>query len=362
MFETRSNPDYGMIPEGPKVRSIVLLREVLKWGPDLKEGPQTHQGAKLTEGSEIQGRSSDYSAGMDPRAALDNRQIITIRKPSELVTHLNSLPDSCSTGIVMTMGALHGGHAALVKQSVAENDITLVTLFANPLQFAPHEDFSTYPRTEQRDRELFQEWGADILFAPEVEQVYPPSFDTYVMCATGNPERNESSEGAFRPTFFRGVATIIAKTLSLTRADRCYFGLKDAQQCAVVKRIVEDLWLRCDVRLVDTQREEDGLAMSSRNAYLTAEERQEANALFKALHVGKKSWDAGMRDVQALRQSVITEIEKHPKLQLMYVSICDRWTMREMSGEMPSEHRSIVLCVAAMLGRARLIDNVVLAE
>ncbi|CAN8062537.1 unnamed protein product [Agarophyton chilense] len=288
--------------------------------------------------------------------------MITFRNASDLVSHLDSLSNPRSVGIVMTMGALHDGHGALVRQCAVENDVTLVTSFVNPLQFAVHEDLSTYPRTEQRDNELFEKWGADILFAPAVEEVYPTSFDTHVICGAGNPERNGSSEGAFRPIFFRGVATVVAKTLSLSRADRCYFGLKDAQQCAVVKRIVEDLWLRCEVRFVETQREKDGLAMSSRNAYLSEEERRKANTLWKALSLGKNIWDDGIRDVETLRQTVKSEIEKHDMFQLMYVSVCNRWTMQEMKGELSREQESLVLCVAAMLGRARLIDNIVLAE
>lgn len=262
----------------------------------------------------------------------------------------------------MTMGGLHDGHGALVRECASENDVTLVTLFVNPLQFAPHEDLSSYPRTPEEDSQLCQKWGANILFTPHVKDVYPTSFDTYVICGVGNAERNQHSEGAFRPTFFRGVATMVAKTLALTRADRCYFGLKDAQQCAVVKRITEDLWLRCEVVLVDTQREVDGLAMSSRNIYLTQNERSEANVLWKALCQGKKLWTSSMRNVDKLREAVKQEITGHETLKLMYVSVCDRWTMQELHGTLPQDRTSVVLCVAAMLGRARLIDNIVLEE
>lgn len=262
----------------------------------------------------------------------------------------------------MTMGALHDGHGALIRQCASENDVTLVTMFVNPLQFAPHEDFRSYPRTPEVDSQLCREWGASILFAPEAHDVYPSSFDTHVICGVGNADRNEHSEGAYRPTFFQGVATVVAKTLALTRADRCYFGLKDAQQCAVVKRITEDLWLRCEVVLVDTQRESDGLAMSSRNTYLTESERSEASVLWKALCQGKKLWNGGMRDVGKLRDAVKQDITRHETLKLMYVSVCDRWTMQELHGHLPHDRRAVVLCVAAMLGRARLIDNIVLEQ
>ena len=237
-----------------------------------------------------------------------------------------------STGLVPTMGALHDGHRALLRAARAENDRVVMSLFVNPTQFAAGEDFDRYPRDEQRDRRIAAEEGVDEVFAPTVEQMYPEGFATRVEVA-GVADRYE---GAARPGHFAGVATVVLKLLHLVAPDRVYFGQKDAQQLAVVRRMVRDLDVPVHIRAVPTEREPDGLALSSRNVYLDPEQRGRAASLHRALTAGDRSLVEG--DVE-------------------YFDVVDPETFE------PTEPRAGALRVAAArFGATRLIDNIVLVE
>ena len=237
-----------------------------------------------------------------------------------------------STGLVPTMGALHEGHRALLRAARAENDRVVMSLFVNPTQFAPGEDFERYPRDEQRDRRIAAEEGVDEVFAPTVAQMYPAGFSTCVEVGSVG----ERFEGAARPGHFAGVATVVLKLLHLIAPDRAYFGQKDAQQLAVVRRMVRDLDVPVHIRAVPTEREPDGLALSSRNVYLDPEQRGRAASLHRALTAGDRSLVEG--DVE-------------------YFDVVDPETFE------PTEPRAGALRVAAArFGATRLIDNIVLVE
>lgn len=283
-------------------------------------------------------------------------QVICTRK--ELIDRLELVGKKHNVGLVMTMGCLHEGHGDLVRRSVAENELTLVSIYVNEAQFAPDEDFDRYPRRVETDVELCRQWGADVVFTPRPGEVYDTAHDTWVNCGVGDATRNVNSEGFSRPSFFRGVATMVTKMLCLTHAHRCYFGLKDAQQCAVVRRIVVDLWLRTEVILVETRRSSDGLALSSRNEYLSPAIREQAAALSMALTSARSQWSAGLRNVVPLRRGVESHL-RAAGLTPLYISVCARWTMRETDGV---AHGAVLLCAAASVGTARLVDNVVLDE
>lgn len=280
-----------------------------------------------------------------------------LRTVSEMRAYRSSLPPHTTVGFVPTMGALHDGHLTLVDRSVSETSITIASIFVNPAQFAPGEDLASYPRTEADDLALCKQRGVTVVFMPERDDVYPPDFDTWVTTGVGSADRNPRSEGKSRPTFFRGVATVLTKLFALVRPHAVYFGQKDAQQCAVVKRLVQDMWMDVRVVVCDTVREHDGLAMSSRNAYLTAEERKEAASVYSALKSGLEMVRGGCTDVEAIRAEVRRLLERGA-IRLLYVSVCDRSTMREVASGIGE--KECLLCVAAMLGKARLIDNVVL--
>lgn len=292
-----------------------------------------------------------------------------VHTPAALRAALVVRSQGASLGFVPTMGGLHAGHAALVKSSVAACDCTVVSLFVNPAQFAPTEDLAAYPRTEEADLAMLRELGVDIVFAPSADVVYPPGYSTYVTTAVGNAETNPTSEGASRPTFFRGVATVVAKLLVLVRADVAYFGRKDAQQCAVVRRLTEDLWLgeTTRIELVETVREPDGLAMSSRNLYLRPAERAQAPVLFRALCAGRAAVEVGERDAAMIRAVVRRTVEEWVagvnasgvEFELLYVSVCAAKDMRELEGTL-SEGEETLACIAAQMGKTRLIDNVLL--
>lgn len=275
------------------------------------------------------------------------------------------LAPTTSIGFVSTMGGLHEGHVSLIRRSAVENRFTIVSIFVNPAQFAPGEDLSAYPRTEASDLSKCNAAGADVVFAPVGDEVYPSNFGTYVTTAVGNPACNPCSEGASRPTFFRGVATVLIKLFSLVRPHRTYFGQKDAQQCAVVRQLVRDLWLDMCLIVCPTVREADGLAMSSRNAYLTPMERQLAPVLFHALTAAQKECKEGVHNAEQLRLGVRTFLEremenvKNVTFELIYVSICDCDTMKELEGDLKDPSRALI-CTTAMLGKTRLLDNVVL--
>jgi pantoate--beta-alanine ligase len=276
--------------------------------------------------------------------------ISTIRAFREVHKTLNG-----SLGLVPTMGFLHEGHLALVARAKSENTFTAVSIFVNPTQFGPNEDFTNYPRDMEHDLALLQTAGADLVFVPTVEEMYPTGFQTFVE-VTGV---SQGLEGERRPGHFRGVATVVCKLFNSVQPNRAYFGQKDAQQCAVIRQMVRDLALPLDIIIVPTQRAEDGLALSSRNSYLTAEQRQAAPVLYRALMVAKQMYESGTRSANALRQAMLDTIAGEPLATVDYVSVADAVSLQELEGPIT---RLILLSMAVRIGRARLIDNWILGE
>lgn len=255
-------------------------------------------------------------------------------------------------GFVPTMGYLHEGHAALVRRARTENDLVVVSVFVNPLQFGPREDYREYPRDLDRDARLAAEAGADLLFVPEAEQVYPPGYCTFVEVEG----LTAGLCGASRPGHFRGVATVVAKLFNLVRPHRAYFGQKDAQQLVVIRRLARDLDLGVQVVAVPTVREPDGLAMSSRNVYLSPAERLSALALHHALRAARDLLDRGERSAAALRSAMHGVLDADPAVRVDYVDVVDAETLAGL--DQASDR--VLLAVAAYVGRGRLIDNLVL--
>lgn len=255
-------------------------------------------------------------------------------------------------GLVPTMGYLHEGHLSLVRAARRENNAVVVSIFVNPTQFGPHEDFDTYPRDMRRDLELLEREAVDLVFAPPVAEIYPPGYDTYVDVG-GVTQR---LEGTARPGHFRGVATVVAKLFNIVQPTTAYFGQKDAQQCVVVKKLVADLSFPLEVRVEPTVREPDGLAMSSRNVYLGPGERVAARVLSAALFAARSRWESGERDAETLRRLVRETIAAEPQVQLEYVSVADAATLDELE----VADRPAIVSLAARVGKSRLIDNVTL--
>ena len=257
-------------------------------------------------------------------------------------------------GLVPTMGALHDGHLSLTRQARADNETMAASIFVNPAQFGANEDFATYPRSMERDLELLEAQGTDLVFAPLPAEVYPEGFDTWIEPGVVA----EGMEGAARPGHFRGVATVVAKLFTIVRPDRAYFGQKDGQQVAVIRKMNADLNLGVDVVTMPTIREADGLAMSSRNAYLTAEERAAAPVVYRALCAAEALWIAGERDGGKLRTAALDVLSGEPLVSgVDYVSVVDADTMAWVG--VATGGRRVMIAAAVRLGAVRLIDNVV---
>jgi len=256
-------------------------------------------------------------------------------------------------GLVLTMGYLHEGHLSLVRAAKAANEHVAATIFVNPTQFGPNEDLSSYPRDLDRDLALLQAEGVDLVLTPVPEEVYPPGFDSSI-----DPGRvAEPLEGAHRPGHFRGVVTVVAKLFNIVQPTRAYFGQKDAQQVAVIRRMARDLDFPVDIVTVPTVREPDGLAMSSRNVYLTLDERRAARCLSQGLADAASAWSNGQRDAKTLTAAVRDAMSREPLIQLEYVSLANAETLEELTGAVTSP---ALLSLAARASKARLIDNVVL--
>jgi pantoate--beta-alanine ligase len=249
-----------------------------------------------------------------------------------------------SVGLVPTMGALHAGHLALVAAARQENDIVVVSHFVNPLQFGPNEDFARYPRDWERDLKSLTEAEVDAVYRPSVETMYPPDSTTRVHVGG----LTESLEGAARPGHFEGVTTVVTKLLVAVQPDRAYFGQKDAQQVAGVKRMVADLDLGVEIRVVPTVREPDGLALSSRNAYLSAEERKAAAAISAALRQAARVYASGEHDHNRLRALMAARLGLEPLVKPEYVELVDPATFQKPGS---------LAVIAARVGKTRLIDN-----
>lgn len=254
-------------------------------------------------------------------------------------------------GLVPTMGYLHEGHLTLMRRAKNSCDAVIISIFVNPTQFGPQEDYERYPRDLERDLRLAREVGVDAVFAPEVQEMYPPGYATYVEVEG----LTEVLCGASRPGHFRGVATVVTKLFNIVQPDEAFFGLKDYQQAMVIKRMVKDLNIPVEIVTVPTVREEDGLALSSRNKYLTPEERRQALSLYRALKLGEELIRRGERRADKVREAMTKEILSQPLARIDYVSVNDAETLKpleEISGK-------VLLAVAVWIGSTRLIDNVV---
>ena len=255
-------------------------------------------------------------------------------------------------GFVPTMGYLHEGHLALVRQARAENPSVVVSIFVNPTQFGPQEDFEQYPRDPQRDLAMLDKEGTDVVFMPSADEMYPPNFKGWVEVG----KLAERLEGASRPGHFRGVATVVARLFDIVQPDKAYFGQKDAQQLMVIKQMVADLNLSVKIVAAPTVREHDGLAMSSRNTYLNPDERKQATVLYQALTLAQKLYSDGEKDAKVIRRQMAELIQKQPLADIDYISIADAETLDELDTVRPPA----LVSMAVKIGRTRLIDNVVL--
>lgn len=277
--------------------------------------------------------------------------------PMQVVTTLAELRTARrqltgSLGLVPTMGALHDGHLSLVRRVRAECDYVAVSIFVNPTQFGPKEDLSKYPRDIPRDLALLEAAGAHLVWTPTPADVYPPNFQTWVEVEG----LTLPLEGALRPGHFRGVTTVVAKLFNAFQADRAYFGQKDAQQVAVIRRMALDLNFPTEVIVCPTVREADGLAMSSRNTYLSTEERKAATVLYRSLSAARSAYENGERSAPALRQMVTDIFSAEPLAQLQYFSCADYDSLQEVE----QLTGKTLLSMAVFLGKTRLIDNIVL--
>ena len=261
-----------------------------------------------------------------------------------------------SLGFVPTMGYLHQGHIELVNRARAGNDAVAASIFVNPTQFGPNEDFATYPRDPDRDLAMLSDAGTALVFNPTPDDMYPKGYATSIDAGTVSGPM----EGERRPGHFKGVATVVCKLFNIVQPTRAYFGQKDGQQVAVIKRMVTDLDVPVTIVVVPTVREPDGLAMSSRNVYLNPAERQAAVCLSRGLFEARKIWDKGEREAQAIRDRILKEIEAEPLARVDYVTLADAQSMQEITaGELS---RLTMAALAVRIGKTRLIDNLVFGE
>lgn len=259
-----------------------------------------------------------------------------------------------SIGFVPTMGALHEGHLSLVRRAKEENDITVVSIFINPIQFGPSEDFKRYPRDIEGDTEKLNKEGVDILFMPDISSMYSEGFSTFVEVE----KLSEKLCGAFRPGHFRGVATVVAKLLNIVKPKRAYFGQKDFQQAIIIKQLVKDLDMDIDIVVCPTVREEDGLAMSSRNTYLNKRQREAATVIYKALTEASDIIKSGIIDGIYIKRLMQDRLLKEPVVTgIDYAGVYNPETLDELS-EIKGD---AVLAVAVRIGDTRLIDNILIS-
>jgi pantoate--beta-alanine ligase len=270
----------------------------------------------------------------------------------ELHTALSRLPRPI--GLVPTMGYLHDGHLSLVHRAYTECASVIATIFVNPTQFSPDEDLDAYPRDIPRDFQLLREAGTDLVWTPTPEVMYPKDYQTWVEVT----EVTQPLEGVHRPEHFRGVTTVVSKLFNATQPDKAYFGQKDAQQVVVIQQMTDDLNFPVEIVVCQTVREEDGLAMSSRNSYLNPKQRQAARVLFRALSKAKEAFESGERDAEALRRMMARVIGTEPLARLHYVSCSHPYSLRELESV---ENRAL-LSLAVFLGKTRLIDNLVVGN
>ena len=282
-------------------------------------------------------------------------EIINRRKRMMSLARKLRREESRTIGLVPTMGALHEGHLSLIHEARALCDVVVVSIFVNPAQFGPNEDFESYPRDLTADASTLAEYNVDYVFAPPVEEIYPQGFSTYVTVEGLSSEL----EGASRPGHFRGVATVVAILLNAVRPNFAFFGQKDAQQSIIIKQMVQDLAFDTEIVVLPIVREESGLAMSSRNAYLDNEQRQAAAVLNRALLQARAAYDKGEHNATRLLEILRATIEAQPLARIDYVSINDAKTLQKLD---KLDERPALLSLAVFFGKTRLIDNVVLEE
>ena len=274
-----------------------------------------------------------------------------INKPEELQKIIEELKkEGKSVGLVPTMGALHFGHVSLIKKSVLQNDITVVSVYVNPIQFGPNEDYEKYPRPIEKDIKVCQDNKVDFLFLPTNETLYNKNFSTYIY----NNNVSKIMCGITRPTHFQGVCTIVAKLFNIVMPQRAYFGLKDYQQYIIIKQMVEDLNFDIEIIGCPIVREESGIAMSSRNTYLSKEEKVQATGIYKSLCLAKQLFCEG-KEIEDIKQVVEENILKIPNSKIDYIEIRNSKNLQEVT----DSDKNIVIAVAVKVGNVRLIDNMV---
>ncbi len=275
----------------------------------------------------------------------------------KLITDISEMQSSCLSargegkkiGFVPTMGYLHEGHLSLIRAARAASDLVVVSIFVNPTQFGPGEDLERYPRDLERDKRMAQEAGADVIFHPSAGEMYPENFSTYV-------EETRLSEhlcGLSRPRHFRGVTTVVLKLFNIVLPDVAYFGQKDAQQALIIKRMVRDLHLPVRIELLPIVREQDGLAISSRNEYLSPEQRREATVLYRSLMEARRLIGSGEREANRIKEIMKEIIESATDARIDYVSIVNRDTLDDIE----EVKGNILIALAVLIGKTRLIDN-----
>ncbi|GAC1402122.1 MAG: pantoate--beta-alanine ligase [Pyrinomonadaceae bacterium] len=281
-------------------------------------------------------------------------EIINRRQRMSSVARKIRREEDKTIGLVPTMGALHEGHLSLVREARQRCDVVIVSIFVNPTQFGAGEDFEHYPRDLTKDATLLAEYNVDYIFAPSAEEIYPKNFSTYI-----NVESlTDVLEGSARPGHFRGVATVLTILFNVIHPDFAFFGQKDAQQTIVVKRLVRDLALDTEIIVLPTVREASGLALSSRNAYLNAEEKAAATVLHRALMRADEIYAGGERNGKKIAFAVRSEIEIEPRIKVEYVGVNDVETLETLDR---LDNRTVLVSLAARIGKTRLIDNIILA-
>jgi pantoate--beta-alanine ligase len=282
-------------------------------------------------------------------------EIINRRKRMMSVARKLRREENRTIGFVPTMGALHPGHLSLIHEARAMCDVVVVSVFVNPAQFSPEEDFSSYPRDLTRDAALLAEYNVDYVFAPTVEEIYPAGFSTYVTVEG----LSDQLEGASRPEHFRGVTTVVAILLNVVKPDFVFFGQKDAQQAILIKRMVRDLAFSAEIVVAPIVREESGLAMSSRNNYLNDDQRKAAAVLNRALSMVSEAYEEGEHSAARLIEIVRATVEKEPLARIDYVSVNDADTLEKLE---KIDDRPALVSLAVFIGNTRLIDNAVLGK
>ena len=260
--------------------------------------------------------------------------------------------EGLTVGLVPTMGYLHEGHQSLIRKSVSENDRTVVSVFVNPIQFGPNEDLEAYPRDLNRDRKAVEEAGGDLIFHPEPSEMYPGHFTSFI----DTTETTELLCGAVRPIHFRGVCTVVGKLFNIVLPDKAYFGQKDAQQLATIRRFVRDLNFPVEIVACPIVREEDGLAKSSRNTYLNPQERQAALILSKSLKLGKAAIEKGERSAQRIIDIIRQNLQTEPLARVDYVEVVDFENIQRVE----TIQGETLVAIAVYIGKTRLIDNFII--